>query len=80
VKVSHHGKFIPLFEADYYLDPETVRDAVKNRGMFNLIQNKYVIKIDSSCARTAPTDVENSPGEEKFPSTPKIFISWRRKI
>jgi hypothetical protein len=39
-------RFIPLFEADYYLEPETVRDAVRNKGMFNLIQNEYVIKVD----------------------------------
>lgn len=40
------GRFISLFESDFYLDPETVREAVKNRGMFNVIQNEYVIKID----------------------------------
>lgn len=40
------GRFIPLFEKDYYLEPNTVRGAVKNRAMFNLIQNEYVIKVD----------------------------------
>ena len=40
------GRFIPLFETDFYLDPQTVRDAVKQQGMFNLIQNEYIIKID----------------------------------
>jgi hypothetical protein len=40
------NRFIPLFETGYYSDPETVREAVKNRGVFNLIQNQYVIKID----------------------------------
>jgi hypothetical protein len=48
------SRFIPLFEADYYLDPETVREAVKNRGMFNLIQNEYVIKIDFVVRKDSP--------------------------
>lgn len=40
------GRFIPLFEKDYYLEPQTVREAVRTKGMFNLIHNEYVIKID----------------------------------
>jgi len=40
------GRFIPLFENDYYLEPNTVRGAVNDRAMFNLIQNEYVIKVD----------------------------------
>ncbi|MFQ5682986.1 MAG: hypothetical protein ACE5HC_06905 [Candidatus Binatia bacterium] len=40
------SRFIPLFAKDHYLDPETVDRAVKTKGMFNLIQNEYVIKID----------------------------------
>lgn len=40
------GRLIPLFENDYYLDPETVREAVKRKGMFNLIHDEYIIKID----------------------------------
>ena len=48
------SRFIPLFEIDYYLEPETVREAVKNRGMFNLIQNEYVIKIDFVVRKDTP--------------------------
>jgi hypothetical protein len=48
------GRFIPLFEADFYLDPETVRDAVRNRRMFNLIQNEYVIKIGFIVRKDSP--------------------------
>lgn len=40
------GRFLPLFERDYYLEPKTVREAVKDRTMFNLIQNEYVVKVD----------------------------------
>ena len=40
------GKFIQAFENDHYLEPETVREAVKNKGMFNLIHDQYIIKVD----------------------------------
>jgi hypothetical protein len=39
-------RFLSLFEKDYYLEPKTVKEAVENKGMFNLIENEYVIKID----------------------------------
>ena len=39
-------RFIRIFQKDFYLEPETVQAAVKNKGMFNLIKNEYVIKID----------------------------------
>lgn len=48
------GRFIPLFESEYYLDPETVRAAVKNKGMFNLIHDEYIIKIDFVVRKDTP--------------------------
>jgi predicted nucleotidyltransferase len=40
------GKFILAFEKDHYLEPKTVREAVKNKRMFNIIHDQYVIKVD----------------------------------
>ena len=39
-------RFIPLFENDYYLEPPTLRKAVESKGMFNLIHDEFIIKID----------------------------------
>lgn len=39
-------KFVGLFEKDFYLNRETVMNEVSRRGMFNLIHNQYVVKID----------------------------------
>ena len=47
-------RFVPLFDKDYYLAPETVRDAVKNKGMFNLIHDRYIIKIDFVVRKGTP--------------------------
>ena len=40
------SRFVALFEKDYYVDEATVKEEVSRGGMFNLIHNKYVIKID----------------------------------
>lgn len=48
------GRFITLFEDDYYLNPQTVREAVKRKGMFNLIHNQRVIKVDFVVRKDSP--------------------------
>lgn len=39
-------KFVNSFKDDFYLEEETIRSEVDRKGMFNLIHNKYIIKID----------------------------------
>ena len=48
------SRFISLFEKDYYLEPDTIREAVKTKGMFNLIHNEHVIKIDFVVRKNTP--------------------------
>lgn len=48
------GRFIALFADDYYLEPDTVGRAVKAKGMFNLIHNEHVIKIDFVVRKETP--------------------------
>jgi len=48
------GKFILAFEKDHYLEAETVREAVKNHGMFNLIHDQYIIKVDFVVRKNTP--------------------------
>lgn len=38
--------FVALFEGDFYVNGELIANEVTRRGMFNLIHNRYVIKID----------------------------------
>ena len=38
--------FFRLFDKDYYLDRQSVAHAISRRGMFNLIHNDAVIKVD----------------------------------
>ena len=40
------GETVRLFHGDFYVDHEMVQEAVKNRLMFNVIHNAYMIKVD----------------------------------
>lgn len=40
------NKFVSLFQSDFYIDEEMIKKEVLRQGMFNLIHNQYVIKID----------------------------------
>ncbi|MDA0738857.1 MAG: hypothetical protein O2999_04450 [Nitrospirae bacterium] len=37
---------VQIFQQDFYIDQEMVQGAVKNRSMFNVIHNDYLIKVD----------------------------------
>ncbi len=39
-------KIVGLFSGDCYLDQDSIRQAVKEHGMFNIIHNEWVIKAD----------------------------------
>ncbi|MHB1391244.1 MAG: nucleotidyltransferase [Thermoleophilia bacterium] len=40
------GKIVNLFRDDFYIDETSVRQAVQSRGMFNVIHNESIIKVD----------------------------------
>lgn len=39
-------RIVNLFREDFYIEEESVRFAVVNRGMFNVIHNDSIIKVD----------------------------------
>lgn len=43
-----------LFKDDFYIDEETVSEAVAKQGMFNILHNEYVIKIDFIVRKETP--------------------------
>ncbi|MCE5295111.1 MAG: hypothetical protein LLF94_10940 [Chlamydiales bacterium] len=40
------AKLIQTFEEDFYIDNEAIAEAIKHQGMFNIIHNESVFKID----------------------------------
>ncbi len=39
-------RVVRIFETDFYVDPDAVRRAVATRGMFNVIHDRFVVKVD----------------------------------
>lgn len=46
LKNADIDKFFNLFQKDFYIDKEMIKEEVGRKGMFNLIHNKYVVKVD----------------------------------
>ena len=46
LKIPDINKFIELFQKDFYLDDEVIKEEIPRKGLFNLIHKAYIIKID----------------------------------
>jgi len=46
VKPADVAKIVGLFSKDCYIDQDSVKEAVRDHGMFNIIHNDWVIKAD----------------------------------
>ena len=46
--------FLELFESDCYVDRESVLEAVRSRGMFNVIHQTWVVKADFVVRKDQP--------------------------
>lgn len=47
-------KLVELFEADCYIDRESVLEAARTRGMFNIIHDAWIIKADFVVRKDQP--------------------------
>lgn len=46
VSLGDIDELVSLFKNDFYIDEQRVREAVRDRGMFNAIHSETVIKVD----------------------------------
>jgi len=46
--------FVSLFANDFYADRDDIAEAVAVQGMFNLIHNQYVLKVDFIIKKDSP--------------------------
>ena len=46
IKENDVGKLLELFEKDYYIDAESIKEAVREKSMFNVIHNTHLVKVD----------------------------------
>ncbi len=47
-------QFVAIFETDCYLDRESVLEAVRTRGMFNIIHEAWIVKADFVVRKDQP--------------------------
>ncbi len=71
------NKFVSLFQSDFYIDEEMIKKEVLRQGVFNLIHNQYVIKIDFIIRKGAEFQNATFSRRKKvlIEKTPMWFIS-----
>lgn len=47
-------RFVRLFQNDFYVDKEMIRKEVVQQGMFNLIHNQFIVKVDFIIPKESP--------------------------
>jgi hypothetical protein len=47
-------QIIELFESDFYIDEETVRIAIAQQSLFNVIHNNLIVKVDFIVKKDTP--------------------------
>jgi hypothetical protein len=46
IKKEDASRLTENFKDDFYVDPDSIAEAVDKQGMFNVIHNEYVLKVD----------------------------------
>ena len=54
IEEAQVDKFVELFEADCYIDRDSVLEAARARGMFNIIHEAWIIKADFVVRKDQP--------------------------
>ena len=54
VKKEDANRLLEIFKGDFYIDSESVKEAIEKQGMFNIIHNQYVFKVDFIVRKDSP--------------------------
>jgi hypothetical protein len=69
------GAVVDAFSADFYVDADVVRDEVKRRGMFNMIQDALVVKVDMILRKGGAHDAEAFRRRRLIEIAPGVRVS-----
>ena len=47
------SRIVNLYEEEFYIDRDMIIEAIRNEGMFNIIHNEYVVKVDFIVRKSA---------------------------
>ncbi len=67
-------RVVRLFSPDYYVSPEAVNDSIVPPGMFNLIHQESVIKVD--CIVQKPTEYRQTEFNRRQRIRIESFETW----
>jgi len=56
LRLNQVRTFVKLLEADYYVDEDAVRDAIRRHSSFNVISNASMLKVDVFIPKARPFD------------------------
>jgi len=59
-------KIARLFEDDFYVDEESVKKAAVKKGMFNIIHNEAIVKVDFMVRKDTGYRIEEFKRRQKF--------------
>jgi predicted nucleotidyltransferase len=66
VSLRDAGRIVALFRDDFYIDESSVREAIRNRGMFNIIQSVLAVKVDFIIRKDEPYRIEEFSRSKKI--------------
>lgn len=69
------GAVVNAFSPDFYVDAEVVRDEVRRRGMFNMIQDALVLKVDMILRKGGEHDIEAFRRRRTVEMAPGLNVS-----
>lgn len=77
LKQGDADKFVSLFETDFYVNRQMITNEISRQGMFNLIHNQHVIKIDFVIKKSSPYSETAFSRRKEIPieDIPMWFIS-----
>lgn len=70
------GRVVTLFEADYYLSPGAVADAVRDRSSFNLVDQTNITTVDVFPKKLAPEPFRTAEFARRQRVTIQNFSTW----
>ena len=54
IRESDVQNLFQIFHDDFYIDKDSIADAIKHQSMFNIIYNEFVFKVDFIVRKNAP--------------------------
>ena len=69
MRPEHVQPFIEKLQADFYIDEAMIRNAIQQRGSFNILHRQSIFKVDVFIPRDRPFEKSQFSRARKYPLT-----------